>query len=133
MRYSILIIAILWPSLSFAEQMVCTTSEAVGYSPRNGFEKLDIQAGEKAYIAITDDILAVNMSDTPAALYKQINTYSSETLGTINRKYVKVDKYNAEVVFVDGKECFDRETRMVNRSVTFNDAVYSFMLSCNCN
>ena len=135
LRYLISICFILSPSLSFAETMICTTYEYIGFTPEKGFENYEIKADDKTYISITDKILAMNTSDTAAKLFEQNSTYSSEILGLVNRKFVMTNEFATEVVIVDGKECFygDKETKMVNRSTTFENAVYAQMLSCTCN
>lgn len=135
MKHLILIISMAAPTFGFAEEMTCSTSEYIGYTTEKGLEKYDIKADDKSYISITENILAINTSDTAAKLYKQNGTYSSGILGLINRKFVATDEFATDVVIVGGKECAfgDAEIRTVNRSVTFTDAIYSQLLSCECN
>lgn len=103
MRYLFLVFSIIVPTFVSAERMVCSTSAYVSYDAKSGLEEYDIEADDRTYVSITDNILAMNDNDSAAELFKQNSTHSNDILGLRNRKFISTDEFATHVVIVSGK------------------------------
>ena len=130
----ILILAIVAPSMSIAENLLCTALIGFDYAQDTGLKKAIIEEEEKIYVSINKEVLAINAGNSYASIYKLNNSYSSGIVGLINRKFINIEDYATDIVVIKGKECSygDTETRSMTWTTTFADAVFASVLSCKC-